>query len=61
MSGHDPEPAGDESEDEGQGGEQGGQQGGNDPAPQTGDAGIIALAVVSVIALGGAVIVKKSK
>ncbi len=29
--------------------------------PTTGDAGIIALAVVSVIALGGAVIVKKSK
>ncbi|MBP5754380.1 MAG: hypothetical protein J6W93_00885, partial [Clostridia bacterium] len=29
--------------------------------PQNGDAGIIALAVISVIALGGAVIVKKSK
>ncbi|MBO4860284.1 MAG: hypothetical protein J5530_01930 [Clostridia bacterium] len=29
--------------------------------PTTGDAGIIALAVISVIALGGAVIVKKSK
>ena len=29
--------------------------------PTTGDAGIIALAVVSVLALGGAVIVKKSK
>ncbi len=34
-------------------------QGGN--TPTTGDAGIIALAIVSVIALGGAVIVKKSK
>ncbi len=34
-------------------------KGGNTPA--TGDAGLIALAVVSVIALGGAVIVKKSK
>ena len=29
--------------------------------PTTGDAGIIALAVVSALALGGAVIVKKSK
>ncbi len=34
-------------------------QGGN--TPTTGDAGLIALAVVSVLALGGAVIVKKSK
>ena len=34
----------------------------SEPAtPTTGDAGIIALAVISVIALGGAVIVKKSK
>jgi len=45
------EPASEPAEESSQGGS----------TPTTGDAGIIALAVVSVIALGGAVIVKKSK
>ena len=50
------EPAqGEESENEGNG-EQGG-----DNAPDNGDAGVIVLAVVSVIALGAAVVIKKRK
>ncbi|MBO4501232.1 MAG: hypothetical protein J5760_03230 [Clostridia bacterium] len=55
------EPEPQESENEGEQSDDNGNQGGNDNPPDNGDAGLIALAIVSVLAIGGAVIVKKSK
>lgn len=51
----------DESDNEGDQSDDNGNQGGNDNPPDNGDAGLIALAIVSVLAIGGAVVVKKSK